>query len=129
MALRGITVRAVQGLKPGETIWDADHKAAVRGFGVRRQRGQPTYVIKYRGFGRQRFVTIGPHGSPWPPELARKEAKRLLGLVAIGKDPADEKAKARLQAADTLRAIADQYLRNAKQRLKPRTYSEMERYL
>jgi integrase len=61
--------------------------------------------------------------------LARKEAKRLLGLVANGKDPADEKAKARLQAADTLRAIADQYLRNAKQRLKPRTYSEIKRYL
>ena len=62
-------------------------------------------------------------------ELARKEAKRLLGLVVNGKDPADEKAKARLQAADTVRAIADQYLRNAKQRLKPRTYSEIERYL
>jgi integrase len=58
-----------------------------------------------------------------------RQAKRLLGLVANGKDPADEKAKARLQAADTLRAIADQYLRNAKQRLKLRTYSEIERYL
>ncbi|WP_174683047.1 hypothetical protein [Bradyrhizobium mercantei] len=52
-----------------------------------------------------------------------------MGLVANGKDSADEKAKTRLQAADTLRAIADQYLRNAKQRLKPRTYSEIERYL
>jgi hypothetical protein len=37
-------------------------------------------------FGRQRFVTIGPHGAPWTPELARKQAKRLLGLVANGKD-------------------------------------------
>ena len=129
MAVSNITIRAVQALKPGETIWDADHREAVRGFGVRRQRDQATYVLKYRVFGRQRFVTIGPHGAPWTPELARKEAKRLLGLVANGKDPADEKAKAHLQAADTLRAIADQYLRNAKQRLKPRTYSEIERYL
>ncbi|MDF0523402.1 integrase arm-type DNA-binding domain-containing protein [Bradyrhizobium yuanmingense] len=129
MAVSSITIRAVQALKPGETIWDADHREAVRGFGVRRQRDQATYVLKYRVFGRQRFVTIGPHGAPWTPQLARKEAKRLLGLVANGKDPADEKAKARLQAADTLRAIADQYLRNAKQRLKPRTYSEIERYL
>ncbi|WP_308163789.1 Arm DNA-binding domain-containing protein [Bradyrhizobium sp. SRL28] len=62
-----------------------------------------TYVLKYRVFGRQRFVTIGPHGAPWTPELARKKAKRLLGLVANGKDPVDEKAKARLQAADPLR--------------------------
>ncbi|WP_229159127.1 tyrosine-type recombinase/integrase [Bradyrhizobium brasilense] len=119
----------MQALKPGETVWDADHREAVRGFGVRRQRDQATYVLKYRVFGRQRFVTIGPHGAPWTPELARREAKRLLGLVADGKDPADEKAKARLQAADTFRVIADQYLRDAKQRLKPRTYSEIERYL
>ncbi|TFV43551.1 Arm DNA-binding domain-containing protein, partial [Bradyrhizobium niftali] len=92
MAVSSITIRAVQALKPGETIWDADHREAVRGFGVRRQRDQATYVLKYRVFGRQRFVTIGPHGAPWTPELARKEAKRLLGLVANGKDPADEKA-------------------------------------
>ncbi|WP_233475280.1 tyrosine-type recombinase/integrase [Bradyrhizobium brasilense] len=129
MAVSSVTIRAVHALKPGETIWDADHREAVRGFGVRRQRDQATYVLKYRVFGRQRFVTIGPHGAPWTPELARREAKRLLGLVADGKDPADEKAKARLQAADTLRTIADQYLRIAKQRLKPRTYSEIERYL
>ena len=129
MAVSSVTIRAVQALKPGETIWDADHREAVRGFGVRRQRDQATYVLKYRVFGRQRFVTIGAHGAPWTPELARREAKRLLGLVANGKDPADEKAKARLQAADTLRAVADQYLRNAKQRLKPRTYSEIERYI
>src|SRR3981081_1451053 len=89
----------VQALKPGETIWDADHREAVRGFGVRRQGDQATYVLKYRGADRQGCVTIGPHGAPWTPELARKEAKRLLGLVANGKDPADEKAKARLQAA------------------------------
>jgi hypothetical protein len=34
-------------------------------------------------------------------------------MVANGKDPADKKAKARLQAADMLSVIADQYLRNA----------------
>jgi integrase len=129
MAVSSITTRAVQAPTPGETIWDANHREAVRGFGVRRQHGQATYVLKYRVFGRQRFVTIGAHGAPWTPELARKEAKRLLGLVANGKDPADEKAKARLQAADTLRTIADQYLRNAKPRLRTGSYSEKERYL
>jgi integrase len=129
MALAGITIRAVQALKPGETIWDAGHREAVRGFGIRRQRGQPTYVIKYRALGRQRFYTIGPHGSRWTPEKARREAKRLLGLVADGKDPADEKAQAALQAADTLRKIADEYLKHAKQKQRPRTFSEIERYL
>jgi integrase len=129
MASANITIRAVRALAPGETIWDAGHREAVRGFGVRRQRGDPVYVIKYRVFGRQRFVTIGPHGAKWTPEKARREAKKLLGLVADGKDPADAKAQAALQAADTLRKIADEYLRAAEDKQRPRTYSEIERYL
>jgi integrase len=129
MALSSITIRTVQGLRPGETIWDAGHREAVRGFGVRRQQKQSIYVLKFRVLGRQRFITIGPHGSPWTPELARKEAKRLLGIVASGKDPADEKKTARLQAADTLLVVAQQYLKGAKQRLKPRTLSDIDRYL
>jgi integrase len=129
MANLGINVRTVQSLGPGETIWDANHKEAVRGFGVRRQRGTPVYVVKFRAFGRQRFFTIGPHGSPWTPEKARKEAKRLLGLVADGRDPAAERALAVLQAADTFHKVAKEYLKTAKQRQRPRTHSEIERYL
>lgn len=129
MASASITIRAVQALAPGEVLWDSDHKEAVRGFGVRRQRNQATYVLKYRVFGRQRFFTIGPHGSPWTPEKARREAKRLLGLVADGKDPADNKVEANLQAADTLRKITDQYLEVAKKKQRPRTHSETARYL
>ena len=129
MALASITIRTVQALAPGEALWDAGHKEAVRGFGVRRQRDQATYVLKYRVFGRQRFFTIGPHGSPWTAEKARREAKRLLGLVADGKDPADTKVQASLQAADTLRKVADQYLEVAKKKQRPRTHSEIARYL
>src|SRR6201986_4095930 len=129
MAVSNVTIRAVQALKPGAALWDADHREAVRGFGVRRQRDQASYVLKYRVFGRQRFFTIGPHGSPWTPEKARREAKRLLGLVADGKDPADTKVEASLQAADTLRKITDQYLEVAKRKQRPRTHSEVARYL
>jgi len=129
MALRGIAVRTVQALKPGGTIWDAGHREAVKGFGVRRQRGDPVYVIKYRVFGRQRFVTIGRHGSPWTPDKARREAKRLLGLVADGKDPQAEKIEARAKSADTLGSVADDYLKHAKKMQKPRSYAEIERHL
>src|SRR5579859_6394262 len=129
MAVLGVTIRAVQSLAPGETIWDAGHKEAVRGFGVRRQRGTPVYVVKYRALGRQRFFTIGPHGSPWTPEKARKEAKRLLGLVAGGKDPADAKAQARLEATDTLRKVTDEYLKAVESKQRPKTHSEIKRYL
>jgi integrase len=129
MALKGITVRAVQALKRSETIWDAGHNEAVKGFGVRRQRGDPVYVIKYRTFGRQRFVTIGRHGSPWTPDKARREAKRLLGLVAGGKDPQAEKAEAKAKAADTLGKVGDDYLKYASKKQKPRSYAETERHL
>jgi integrase len=129
MATESITIRAVQTLAQGKTIWDADHKEAVRGFGVRKQKNAAIYVVKYRASGRQRFYTIGPHGSPWTPEKARREAKRLLGLVAAGKDPADEKKQSALQAADTLRKITDRYLKHAKAKQKPRSYIETERHL
>jgi len=129
MALKGITVRTVLALKSGETIWDAGHNEAVKGFGVRRQQRDAVYVIKYRVFGRQRFVTIGRHGSPWTPDKARREAKRLLGLVASGKDPQTEKAEARAQANDTLGKVAEDYLKFAKKKQKPRSYAETERHL
>src|SRR5262245_24302972 len=129
MALRGITVRTVQALKPGETIWDGGHKEAVKGFGARRQRGLAVYVIKYRVHGRQRFVTIGRHGSPWTPDKARREAKRLLGTVADGKDPQTEKTEAREQAGDTVKKLVDAYLLHAQKKQKPRYYSETKRHL
>src|ERR1700757_1182887 len=119
MASASITIKGVQALSPGESLWDGNHREAVRGFGVRRQRDQATYVLKYRVFGRQRFFTIGPHGSPWTPEKARREAKRLLGLAADGKDPAETKLEASLRAADTLRKITDQYLVVAKRKQRP----------
>ena len=129
MASTNITIRTVQALAPGDVIWDAGHKESVRGFGVRRQRGLPVYVLKYRLHGRQRFLTIGTHGAPWAPDTARREAKKLLGQVAAEKDPADAKAKTRREAADTFRNVADKYLVAIKGRLRPRTCAENERYL
>jgi integrase len=128
MAVKGITVRAVQGLSAGETIWDAGQQA-VKGFGVRRQRNAAVYFIKYRVFGRQRMCTIGQHGSPWTPDGARREAKRLLGLVAEGKDPQAQKIEAREKAADTLGRVVAEYLTQAKKKQKPRSYAETERHL
>jgi hypothetical protein len=75
-------------------------KGAVTGFGARRQDGDTVaYVVKYRTFdGRQRWATIGRHGAPWTPEMARDEARRILGDVVKGGDPVTAKREAR-QAA------------------------------
>jgi integrase len=85
----------------------------VRGFGVRRQGDGPAfYFLRYRaGKGRSapsRWMTIGRDGSPWVPETARKEAKRLLGLVAAGQDPA--RAPEAHRRAISVGDMCDRYL-------------------
>ena len=96
MAGRKIGLREVRALQPDQTIWDS----TVAGFGARRQRSEAvSYLLIYRTQeGRQRWHTIGRHGSPWTPETARAEAQRLLGLIVGGADPAATK-KAVRQAA------------------------------
>jgi integrase len=109
MAEKRIGLRQVRSLAPAETVWDA----AVPGFGARRQNGSAVaYVLKYRtAEGRQRWHTIGRHGAPWTPETARSEAKRLLGSVADGTDPAAVKQTKRKAA--TVSELCDLYLTDA----------------
>ena len=104
-----IGVRDVRALQPGETIWDA----AVAGFGARRRTGETVaYVLKYRtGDGRQRWHSIGRHGAPWTPDQAREEARRILGDVVKGADPAADKQAKR--HAVTVSDLCDQYWTDA----------------
>src|SRR5215472_9330159 len=104
-----IGLREVGTLGPGEMVWDT----AVTGFAARRQKSDAvTYLIKYRATGRrQRWHTIGRHGSPWTPESARAEARRILGEVVQGADPAARKRAAR--KATTVAELCDAYLADA----------------
>lgn len=71
-----------------------------------------SYVLMYRTReGRQRRHTIGRHGAPWTPEMARDEAIRLLGEVTKGADPAADKREAR--EAMTVAELCDVYLSEA----------------
>jgi integrase len=108
-ARRRIGLRDVRVLQPGETIWDA----AVSGFGARRQRSEAVaYVVLYRtAERRQRWHTIGRHGAPWTPEQAREEARRILGQVAMGADPAAEKQTRRRVV--TVAELCERYLADA----------------
>jgi hypothetical protein len=73
-----ITKRTVDALEDG-ILWDPE----LRGFGVRARGGGKFYMLKFRSGGKQRWRTIGRHGSPWTTEQARKEARRLLGELAV----------------------------------------------
>jgi hypothetical protein len=108
VSARRIGMRDIAALRPGQVIWDGD----VSGFGVRRQVEAVSYVLIYRNAdGRQRWHTIGRHGSPWTPDTARREAKRVLGSVAGGLDPAALKRTKR--NAKTVAELCDLYLADA----------------
>jgi integrase len=103
-----IGLREVRALKPGTIVWDG----AVAGFGARRQRDSVAYILKYRtADGRQRWYTIGRHGTPWTPDIARNEARRLLGDIVEGTDPATAKRAAR--GALTVADLCRRYLAEA----------------
>lgn len=86
-----LTIRSVNGAEPAGKndiyYWDTD----IHGFGLRvTPAGTKSYVFQYRLKGRPaRRTTIGGHGSPWTPELARKEAELRLLQVRQGVDPVE----------------------------------------
>ena len=105
-----IGLREVRALALDEVVWDA----AVAGFGARRQKGDTVaYFVKYRTLeGRQRWHSIGRHGSPWTPDMAREKAREILGEVVKGADPASEK-NARRNAV-SVAELCDRYFEDAR---------------
>src|SRR5262245_60628784 len=121
-----ITKRTIDQFVAGErdvVLWDTE----IKGFGVRcRRSGAKHYFLKARVGGRQRWLTIGRHGSPWTPDTARTEALRLLGLRAVGRDPANERDRRKVGA--TLADLGERFLREyAAKHCKPRTAEEYRR--
>jgi integrase len=104
-----IGLREVRALQPAEILWDS----AVSGFGARRQAGDAiSYFLKYRSTdGRQRWMTIGRHGSPWTPDMARDRARKILGEVVAGGDPSGERIAKR--KALTVGELCDRYFQDA----------------
>jgi integrase len=119
--LAKITKSVVDRLQPGSMVWDT----TTVGFGARKQLRHVHYLLRYRLNGRQRFHSIGRHGSPWSPDTARTEAKRLLGLVASKVDPANEQVR----PTDTFGAELTPYIDRKRAVLRPRSMIEIERYL
>ena len=60
---------------------------------------------------------------PWTPDTARTEAKRLLGLVAGGKDPT------RVTHGEGFGAVMERYLAPREPAMKPRSFTGTARHL
>ncbi|MGB9019372.1 MAG: integrase arm-type DNA-binding domain-containing protein, partial [Pseudolabrys sp.] len=121
-----ITKTAVDGLAPGQWLWDHDHREVVKGFGARRQVDGVFYYLRFRLNGRQIIKSLGRHGH-LTPDTARIKAKQKLGKVASGVDPFAEEAKAR--TAETFGDEAKRYLERKQPSMKRRSYGEVQRHL
>jgi integrase len=122
-----ITKRMVDNIEPAprdQFLWDTD----VSGFGLKiTPKGGRIYLLQYRFAGRLRRYTIGKHDAPWMPERARGEARRLLGLIIDGIDPAAVKEQ---QKADpTFDDFSERYLREHAELHKKKRSVELDRYL
>ena len=123
-----ITKRAVDAAKPRKAdtyLWDRE----LPGFGLKvTPAGRKVYLVQYRLGGRKghtRRVTIGQHGQI-TPTFARDEAKRLLGTIATGRDPANERDKAK--AERSLAVVLDQFMaEHVRPKLKATTAESYQR--
>jgi hypothetical protein len=105
-----LTKRYLDTIEPKDAdyfLWDDE----LSGFGLRVfASGKRSYLIQYRAAGRTRRFTIGSDGI-WAPEEARREARSLLGRVAKGENPAEERVIDR--NAITVKELCERYLADA----------------
>lgn len=95
----------------GSLFWDTE----LSGFGVKILKdGGKTYIAQYRTSrgreGKTTRVTIGRHGAPWTADMARDEARKVLGRVALGEDPAAAEQAGRKVL--TVAQLCDEYLKS-----------------
>jgi integrase len=127
MKLLATTIRGLT------TAPEADDKVyfdeRLPGFGLRvRKTGSHTWMIKYTFGGRVRRMALGSYPA-LDPGKAFDTARDLLAQVRVGRDPAAEKAAARVRAAETFGTLLPRFLEHQSADLKPRSYQEVKRHL
>jgi integrase len=85
-------------------------------------------VVQYRRAGGSRRILLG-NADVLTVDQARAAAKKILASVALGEDPAAEKAARRHKDAHSLKSAIDDYLAVKRDAVRPRTYAEIVRYL
>lgn len=125
MPTKRLTETTIKALKPSDKRVDyfdtKDWKFAVRVF----PSGAKTFFVFYRHHGRMRRYSIGS-ANLLKVDEARKQAKRVLAQVELGRDPASEKQEVKM--AESFAELADAYLEQHAKR-KKRSWREDERVI
>jgi integrase len=101
----------------------------VPGFGLRlREGGGRSFVFQYKLGAKQRRIALGSTGA-LDISKARDTAKDLYARVRLGQDPANDKADAKAKAGDTFEATIPLFLARQRERLRPRSYADLDRHL
>jgi len=105
-------------------VWDTQ----LLGFGIRvSPNGRKTFLIQYRFHGKSKRVSLGKYGLVTVDE-ARKEAHKILGVLASGKNPSI--AVQRHIKSPTLNEVAKRFLDEyVSVRLKPGTQANYNQIL
>jgi integrase len=115
-------------LSPGkaeEIIFDDD----VAGFGVRiRAGGSKTFVYQYKAGAKNRRMTLGSV-TAIDVGKARDTAKDLYAKVRLGQDPQGEKIQSKIEAAETFKAAAEDFLAYKKTEVRPGSHVGMTHHL
>jgi hypothetical protein len=127
MKLTATTVRtaALPAHKTEAIFFDDD----IPGFGLRlREGGSRSFVFQYKLGDKHRRMALGKATALNLTEI-RKLALQHYASVRRGEDPAADKADAVRQVSETFTFYVEQYLDALRQRLRPRSFKEIERHL
>jgi integrase len=104
--------------------WDGK----ISGLGLRVRAKSKTWIFRYRHGRTQRSIKLGRL-----PALsvvaARRAAEKLAAQLALGADPAADRAAAKNQAEHTFALLAEKFLDARRPGLRPATVHEYERHL
>lgn len=80
--------------------------------------GKIQFSVRYRFRGKQRRLNLGEYSDVVGIAEARKRARRAIGAVDDGKDPAGEQQAAKAVRTDTVATLADDYLKKHARKFK-----------
>jgi integrase len=128
MKLNDRTVTAVKPVLPSGKTEAIIFDESLAGFGLRlREGGSRAWIFQYSRDGHTRRMTLGKFPK-LSAQAARDMVRPLVHQVGLGRDPAHEKQEAR-EHKETFGETVATYLKTKATELRPRTFSDTERYL